>query len=157
MVLSSTTHSWHWVSVMSRASWLTMITAARQAKAVRCFPLTRGVCCHGNATQIHVHPWSHSLHLPELPDLTPSLRKTRYFKSNTSSFLCWHIKHFPHFYILLKKKKGNTLLRTLLLFLFAGLLLGQVPLTSPVLLCLLGAPPHSTLCWETRDVHGCCL
>lgn len=71
---------------MSRASWLTMITAARQAKAVRRFPLTRGVCCHGNATQIHVHPWSHSLHLPELPDLTPAtiseentLFQTKYF------------------------------------------------------------------------------
>lgn len=52
------------------------------------------------------------------------------------------------------------LLRTscaaLLLFLFAGLLLWQEPLTSAVLLCLLGAPPDSTLCWETHNVRGCC-
>lgn len=117
MLLSSTTHSWHWVSVMSRASWLTMITAASKAKAVRHFALTRGVCCRGNATQIHVHPWSHSLHLPELPDLTLEVQMDacdhlsgKHIISDQMLLLsCVDTSNiFPTFPILLKRKKGNT-------------------------------------------------
>lgn len=35
MVRSSTTHSWHWVSVISLASWLTMITARGEKNGCR--------------------------------------------------------------------------------------------------------------------------
>lgn len=34
MERSSTTQRWHWVSVMSRASWLTMITAGQEGQDV---------------------------------------------------------------------------------------------------------------------------